>query len=260
VLELRGLSAGYGHSPGTARHHPGRTHRLGGGTARPQRRRQDHDDAGGGRPVGTPVRTAVGERSGRHRGGATRTGEARGLPRPEGRGVFPGLTVRENIIVQSRRGQEDQAIAIGRGSVPDHRPAVEPGGRNHVRRRAADARVGQGLRAIPDHRAARRGQHGPGPRSSSMRSSSFLHPLGGGRREPAAGRAVRDQGAGPGRLRVPCCRRARSLFAGEPGELDGEDLFARYPRPTLPDASKGPRPTPLGSPYSLVARPVRVRR
>jgi len=54
---------------------------------------------------------------------------------PEGRGVFPNLTVRDNIVVQAT-GKDVDAPA-------------RPTGRDDERRRAADARAGSCLRRQP---------------------------------------------------------------------------------------------------------------
>ena len=37
---------------------------------------------------------------------------------PEGRGIFRSLTVRENIVLQSRKGEEDAAIELSTGAFP----------------------------------------------------------------------------------------------------------------------------------------------
>ena len=53
---------------------------------------------------------------------------------PEGRGIFGSLTVRENLVVQSRRGEETASVEQGGVGLP--RPRQTPrAGRGHVVRR-----------------------------------------------------------------------------------------------------------------------------
>ena len=58
---------------------------------------------------------------------------------PEGRGIFPSLTVRDNLILQSKKGKEQAHHRPGRGVVPRPGHPHEADGGEPQRRRAADA-------------------------------------------------------------------------------------------------------------------------
>ena len=83
---------------------------------------------------------------------------------PEGRSVFPNLTVEENLTLMSYAGVPAEAVLeTAFAYFPRLQRAPQPAGRHHVGRRAADAGdvAGAGLR--PGAAAPRRAVHGPGP-------------------------------------------------------------------------------------------------
>ena len=68
---------------------------------------------------------------------------------PEGRGIFRSLTVRENLVMQARKGEEGEAIERADVGLPDPGRADGPGRRHAQRRPAADAGDGCGVCAQP---------------------------------------------------------------------------------------------------------------
>ena len=98
---------------------------------------------------------------------------------PEGRQIFPDLSVRENLLLGGylrwRRGGTARGRSGDRGdlrALPHPREEARPARRHPLRRRAADARPGQGAHgpAAPAH--AGRAVHRPCARSWCGRSST----------------------------------------------------------------------------------------
>ena len=130
---------------------------------------------------------------------------------PEGRGVFPSLTVRENLLLQSR----PRAARPRRSNAPS---APSPGS-------------GSGSTSSPARCPAASSRCSPWPGPTCSRPTvvlldevsmglapkivdeifEFLRTAGRRRHEPAAGRAVRDPGAGGRRLRLPARPRGPSV-------------------------------------------------
>ncbi|HZE65986.1 MAG TPA: ABC transporter ATP-binding protein [Sporichthyaceae bacterium] len=145
---------------------------------------------------------------------------------PEGRGVFPGLTVRENIIVQSRRGQEDKAIAMAAEAFPiigkrlSQVAGTMSGGEQQMLA-LAKAYVQSPTTVLLDEVSM-----GLAPIIVDE-IFEFLHRLAAGgaslllvEQYVTKALALADY--------VYLLQKGEIVFAGEPGELDGEDLFARY--------------------------------
>ena len=53
---------------------------------------------------------------------------------PEGRGIFPSLTVRENLVLQSPKGKEDASIERAFGGLPGPGVPAQAAGRKFERR------------------------------------------------------------------------------------------------------------------------------
>ena len=131
----------------------------------PNGARQDHDAQVVARPDRADDARRRLHRRGRarQRRRARRRSPARGVCTiPEGRGIFPNLTVRENLRMATYTGA---SLGRRRGrrlrAVPAARRAAQAARRHAVGRRAADARHGPGARHRPGAAAARRAVDGP---------------------------------------------------------------------------------------------------
>ena len=82
---------------------------------------------------------------------------------PEGRGIYPTLTVRENLVLHSRPGQEAAALDRATSAFPVLGGQAPPAGRPAVRRPAADPVAGPRLDHQPQAGPGGRGVDGPGP-------------------------------------------------------------------------------------------------
>jgi branched-chain amino acid transport system ATP-binding protein len=145
---------------------------------------------------------------------------------PEGRGVFQGLTVRENIVVQSQRGQEQAAIAKAAEAFPilgkrlSQVAGTMSGGEQQMLA-LAKAYVQNPTTVLLDEVSM-----GLAPIIVDE-IFEFLHRLAAGgaslllvEQYVTKALALADY--------VYLLQKGQIVFAGEPGELDGEDLFARY--------------------------------
>jgi branched-chain amino acid transport system ATP-binding protein len=145
---------------------------------------------------------------------------------PEGRGVFPGLTVRENIVVQSRRGQEDAAIAKAAEAFPilgkrlGQVAGTMSGGEQQMLA-LAKAYVQSPSTVLLDEVSM-----GLAPIIVDEIFEFLARLAAGGaslllvEQYVTKALALADY--------VYLLQKGEIVFAGEPGELDGEDLFARY--------------------------------
>jgi branched-chain amino acid transport system ATP-binding protein len=145
---------------------------------------------------------------------------------PEGRGVFPGLTVRENLVVQSRRGQEQKAITMAAEAFPilgkrlGQVAGTMSGGEQQMLA-LAKAYVQSPSTVLLDEVSM-----GLAPIIVDE-IFEFLHRLAAGgaslllvEQYVTKALALADY--------VYLLQKGEIVFSGEPGELDGEDLFARY--------------------------------
>ena len=108
---------------------------------------------------------------------------------PEGRGVFPASPCGRTCCCRPSRARRRRPRA-GHLAFPGPRRAARPAGRDHERRRAADAGAGPGLRvADPRSSCSTRSRWASPPRSSTRSSSSWT--AEGRRGLAAARRAVR---------------------------------------------------------------------
>jgi branched-chain amino acid transport system ATP-binding protein len=145
---------------------------------------------------------------------------------PEGRGVFQGLTVRENIVVQSQRGQEQAAVAKAAEAFPIlgkrlNQVAGTMSGGEQQMLALAKAYVQNPTTVLLDEVSM-----GLAPIIVDE-IFEFLHRLAAGgaslllvEQYVTKALALADY--------VYLLQKGEIVFAGEPGELDGEDLFARY--------------------------------
>ena len=123
-----GVTAGYGDTTVLRDVDLVRAARVGRRPARPERRRQDHAAAGGVGPpaplgtagsssTATTDRPAWPARAGGRRACATS---------PRAAAIFPALTVRENLVLQSPAGRGERGHRPGRRRVPRPRRAARP--------------------------------------------------------------------------------------------------------------------------------------
>jgi branched-chain amino acid transport system ATP-binding protein len=145
---------------------------------------------------------------------------------PEGRGVFPSLTVRENLVVQSRRGHERTAIEAAAAAFPVlgrrlNQVAGTMSGGEQQMLALAKAYVQSPATVLLDEVSM-----GLAPIVVDE-IFEFLQRLAAGgaslllvEQYVTKALAMADY--------VYLLQKGQIVFAGEPGELDGEDLFARY--------------------------------
>ena len=172
LLELVGVRAAYGRIEvlhGVDLAVPGGRGRR---AARPQRRRQVDHPQGGGRAAAPDGRRGPCRRPRRDRGLGHDLARIGVCTIPEGRGVFPNLTVRENLWMAT---QVSGRLSRARGGrvrpLPPAGRAAHPARRHDVGRRAADAGDVAGARHRPGGAAARRAVDGAGAASSSSSST-----------------------------------------------------------------------------------------
>ena len=145
---------------------------------------------------------------------------------PEGRGIFPSLTVRENLVVQSPPGKHEQAIAAATSAFPRlgerlKQVAGTMSGGEQQMLALARAYVQNPRVVLLDEVSM-----GLAPRIVDE-IFEFLHGLA----EAGAALLLVEQYVTKALALadyVYLLHRGRVAFVGEPGELDGEDLFARY--------------------------------
>ncbi|MBA3745539.1 ABC transporter ATP-binding protein [Sporichthya sp.] len=145
---------------------------------------------------------------------------------PEGRGVFPSLTVRENLVVQCKRGEEEKTYEAAASIFP-------------VLGRRLDQVAGT-LSGGEQQMLALMRAYIQNPRTVLLDEVSmglapivvdeifeFLRTIAAGgaslllvEQYVTKALALSDF--------VYLLHKGQVAFAGEPGELDGEDLFARY--------------------------------
>ena len=83
---------------------------------------------------------------------------------PEGRGIYPTLTVRENLVLHSHKGEEAAALDRAISAFPVLGEKLrQPAGRPAVRRPAADAVAGPRLPHRSQAGFGGRGLNGAGP-------------------------------------------------------------------------------------------------
>ena len=145
---------------------------------------------------------------------------------PEGRGVFGSLTVRENLVVQAAKGKEDEAITKAAEAFPvlgrrlDQAAGTMSGGEQQMLALARSYvqnpkvilldEVSMGLAPIVvDEIFAFLDKLARGGASLLLVEQYVTKAL-----------AFADY--------VYLLQKGKVAFSGEPGELDGEDLFARY--------------------------------
>jgi len=145
---------------------------------------------------------------------------------PEGRGVFPSLTVRENLIVQSRRGHEHAAVEAAAAAFPVlgrrlNQVAGTMSGGEQQMLALAKAYVQSPATVLLDEVSM-----GLAPIVVDE-IFEFLRRLAAGgaslllvEQYVTKALAMADY--------VYLLQKGEVVFSGEPGELDGEDLFARY--------------------------------
>jgi branched-chain amino acid transport system ATP-binding protein len=145
---------------------------------------------------------------------------------PEGRGIFGSLTVRENLLVQSKRGEETEALQKAASAFPvlgnrlDQVAGTMSGGEQQMLA-LARAYVQKPTMVLLDEVSM-----GLAPRIVDE-IFDFLRLLAGRgaslllvEQYVTKALALADY--------VYLLHRGEIAFAGEPGELDGTDLFARY--------------------------------
>ena len=145
---------------------------------------------------------------------------------PEGRGIFGSLTVRENLLVQSKRGEERQAMEQAAAAFPvlgnrlDQVAGTLSGGEQQMLA-LARAYVQRPTMVLLDEVSM-----GLAPRVVDE-IFDFLRLLAG---QGASLLLVEQYVTKALALAdyVYLLHRGEIAFAGEPGELDGTDLFARY--------------------------------
>ena len=145
---------------------------------------------------------------------------------PEGRGIFGSLTVRENLLVQSRRGEEKEAVERAASAFPvlgnrlDQVAGTMSGGEQQMLA-LARAYVQRPTMVLLDEVSM-----GLAPRVVDE-IFEFLRLLAG---QGASLLLVEQYVTKALALAdyVYLLHRGEIAFAGEPGELDGTDLFARY--------------------------------
>ena len=76
---------------------------------------------------------------------------------PEGHGIFPSLTVKENIVLSSPKGKEKESVEKAGDQFPALADASRSAGGKPEWRRAADALLGEDLRHEPQDRGGGRG-------------------------------------------------------------------------------------------------------
>ncbi|MGQ0467957.1 MAG: ABC transporter ATP-binding protein [Sporichthyaceae bacterium] len=145
---------------------------------------------------------------------------------PEGRGVFPSLTVRENLVVQSPPGKHEEAIAAATSAFPRlgerlKQVAGTMSGGEQQMLALARAYVQNPKVVLLDEVSM-----GLAPRVVDE-IFEFLQRLADGgaalllvEQYVTKALALADY--------VYLLSKGTVAFVGEPGELDGEDLFARY--------------------------------
>ena len=129
---------------------------------------------------------------------------------PEGRGIYPALTVRENLVLHSAHGPGGSRAGPGHLGLPGAGEQAPPASRPAVRRPAADAVAGPRLDHQPQAGPGGRGVDGPGPgrRRPDLRVPRPDRRVGN---RAAHRRAVREPGPRPGRHRVPAEQGRRGL-------------------------------------------------
>jgi branched-chain amino acid transport system ATP-binding protein len=145
---------------------------------------------------------------------------------PEGRGVFPSLTVRENIVVQSPPGRHEEAITKAATAFPvlgrrlGQVAGTLSGGEQQM------LALGRAYVQSPSVVLLDEVSMGLAPRIVDE-IFEFLQRLAAGgaslllvEQYVTKALALADY--------VYLLHRGEVAFVGEPGELDGEDLFARY--------------------------------
>ena len=120
---------------------------------------------------------------------------------PEGRGVYRGLSVRDNLTMQAQKGSEARGRRPGGRRLPDPGRPDRPVGRHPQRWPATDARDGRGPRARSAAAPRRRGVARP---RSDRRRRDLLVPrtVHCPRRVAPHRRPVRAPGAGHGHDRA----------------------------------------------------------
>ena len=212
-----------------ARRRPRRPRRQRRRPARRQRRRQDHPAAGG-------VRSAAARPAAGCSSTATTSppraphqlAPARHLPRPRRpRRSSRSLTVGRTSPAMPARAPRTRPSSARSRRVPPARRAAGPDRRHDERRRAADAGPRPGLRAAAPSSSCSTRCRWAWPRRSSTRSSTSSAGWPPRARslllvEQYVTRAldVADY--------VYLLNQGQVAFAGEPGELDGEDVFTQY--------------------------------
>ena len=172
---------------------------------------------------------------------------------PEGRGVFPGMTVRENLEMGAYTRRDGAGIAKDMervlGAVPAAAGAAQAAGRHALRRRAADARGGAGADEPAQAAAARRALDGAGAdadpadlRRSSRRSTSRARRSCWSSRTrsrpcpaPTGRTSWRPDGSSR-RARASSCSRPR-----REGGLPRRGLTSPRSEPGSPSAARAPR-------------------
>ncbi|HEX3612769.1 MAG TPA: ABC transporter ATP-binding protein [Sporichthyaceae bacterium] len=145
---------------------------------------------------------------------------------PEGRGVFPSLTVRENLVVQAKRGQEKAAVAAAAAAFPvlgrrlNQVAGTMSGGEQQMLALAKAYvqspstvlldEVSMGLAPIVVDEIFEFLRRLAADGASLLLVEQYV----------TKALAMADY--------VYLLQKGRIVFSGEPGELDGEDLFARY--------------------------------
>ena len=126
---------------------------------------------------------------------------------PEGRGIYPTLTVRENLVLHSRKGEEAAALDRATSAFPVLGEQASPAGRPVVRRPAADAVAGPRLPHRSQAGLGGRGLDGAGP---GRRRQDL--------RVPRPDRRVRNRAAHRRAVRQPCPRPGRHGVPAEQGQ------------------------------------------
>ena len=227
VLELRRVHAAYGQIEVLHGIDLAVANGVGAGAARTERGGQVDDAARGQRADGADEGVLPRARAPRQRHAARQAGPRRAVHLPDGRGIFPNLTVdREPPPDDLRR-----AVPVARGGdgvrpVPPAGGAAPPGGGHAVGWRAADAGHGAHAERGAGRPPARRDLHGPGA-DDRRRALRDWWP----RSPPRAWRSSWPSSSPPPRSAWPptspsSCR-AGSSASGKPDDLP-DDLADAY--------------------------------
>ena len=189
---------------------------------RRQRRRQDHHHAGHLRPAAGLRRARSASTARTSPSCAPTCGSSAGLCQsPEGRGIFPGMTVQENLDMGAYTRRDKAAIAADLERVFELFPRLaerrKQVGRHAVRRRAADARGRPGADEPAEAAAASTSRRWAWRRMLIQQIFDIITEINQQGTTVLRGRAERAAGAVAARTGRTCWRPAGSSRAAPAG-------------------------------------------